>query len=274
MDEIEHDRGSRLAYRRAAGEGEGELPTLLMVHGFPESSYMWEQLIAAMRPLGFSSIAPDLLGYGDSPTDPPATWERQVEALAELVAELELEAVIPVVHDWGGLIGLWWACEHREQVAGMVISDSGFFPDGRWHGMAEGFRTPGRGEEMVEALDRESFAGLLSSSGRGFDERAVDEYYKAFATPQRRAGALELYRSGDMDKLERFDGALAAMAVPTLLLWGRDDPFAPVAGAERFERELPDTELVVVEGAGHFVYEDEPERCAEAVGGFLERRFR
>jgi haloalkane dehalogenase len=54
-------------------------------------------------------------------------------------------------------------------------------------------------------------------------------------------------------------------------VWGESDEFAPVAGAHRFERELPDTELVVAEGAGHFVWEDAPERCAQAVASFLAR---
>lgn len=273
MSEIELERGGRLAYRRGSGERGTELPTLLMVHGFPESSYMWRGLMEEMGSRGFNSVAPDLLGYGDSPADPPAGWERQVEALGELVTELELERVVPIVHDWGGLIGLWWACEHPDLVAGLVISDTGFFADGRWHGMAEGFRTPGTGEEMVEGIDRDGLAGLLRSSGSGFTDEAVEEYYKAFETAERRAGILELYRSGDMEKLARFDGALAEMAVPTLLLWGEDDPFAPVAGAERFREELPDAELVTVEDAGHFVYEDDPEQCAEVVGEWLERRF-
>jgi haloalkane dehalogenase len=59
--------------------------------------------------------------------------------------------------------------------------------------------------------------------------------------------------------------------VPVLLVWGESDAFAPVAGAYRFERELADTELVVIDGAGHFVWEDAPERCAEAVVRFLAR---
>ena len=59
--------------------------------------------------------------------------------------------------------------------------------------------------------------------------------------------------------------------MPTLLLWGEDDPFAPVAGAHRFREQIPGSELVVVEGAGHFVIEDEPERCAREIAGFLSR---
>jgi haloalkane dehalogenase len=100
-------------------------------------------------------------------------------------------------------------------------------------------------------------------------DEAIDEYWKAFADEERRRGTLELYRSGDFSKLERYD--LASLGVPALLLWGENDEFAPVAGAHRFERELPDTELVVVEGTRHFVWEDAPAECAEALTGFLAR---
>ena len=57
--------------------------------------------------------------------------------------------------------------------------------------------------------------------------------------------------------------------MPTLLLWGRDDQFAPLAGAHRFEREIPGAELVVLDDAGHFVWEDEPERSSAALTRFL-----
>ena len=83
---------------------------------------------------------------GRSEPDPPATWERQVEAVERFVAELDLPPVVLVVHDWGGLIGLRWACDHPERVSGARdLLDSGFFSDGKWHGMAEGLRTPGTG---------------------------------------------------------------------------------------------------------------------------------
>jgi haloalkane dehalogenase len=62
---------------------------------------------------------------------------------------------------------------------------------------------------------------------------------------------------------------LAKLEVPTLVLWGENDLFAPVAGAYRFKREIPDAKLVVLKDAGHFVYADEPERCATEITGFL-----
>jgi haloalkane dehalogenase len=174
-----------------------------------------------------------------------------------------------VVHDWGGLIGLRWACEHPEAVEALVISATGFFPDGKWHGMANALKDPGTGEQLMDGFTREGFEAVMHQSSAGMSDEAIGEYWKAFTDETRRRGHLELYRSGDFAKLERYD--LAGLGVSVLLLWGEDDEFAPVAGAHRFERELPDTELVVVAGARHFVFEDAPEACAKALTAFLAR---
>jgi haloalkane dehalogenase len=257
---------ARLAHREAGPE---DGPVALLLHGYPESSYMWRHLLSAMGGIGWRGYAPDLAGFGDSEPDPPGTWERHVEAVERFRWVVDIERCVLVVHDWGGLIGLRWACEHPDAVEALVISSTGFFPDGKWHGMATALRTPGTGEQLVDGLDRDGFAGVLRSASAAFGDDAIDEYWKAFADEARRRGQLELYRSGDFEKLAGYD--LADLGVPALLVWGESDEFAPVAGAHRFERELPDTELVVIEGAGHFVWEEAPERCAEAVERFLAR---
>jgi haloalkane dehalogenase len=252
---------------RAAGSEDG--PVALLLHGYPESSYMWRDLMPALAGAGWRAIAPDLAGFGDSEPDPPGTWERHVESVERFRRELAIERCVPVMHDWGGLIGLRWACEHPDAVRALVISSSGFFADGKWHGMAQALRTPATGEELLEALDHDGFAGMLRSAGSSFSDDAIDEYWKAYADETRRYGHLELYRSGDFQKLAGY--RLADLDVPVLLVWGAGDEFAPLAGAHRFGRELADTELVVIEGAGHFVWEDAPERCAEAATAFLGR---
>ncbi len=259
-----------LAYREAlpAGEPQG---TLLCVHGYPESSWMWRDVLDAASGAGWRALAPDLPGYGDSPADPPATWTRMVSALDAFHAALGLGPVALCVHDWGGLIGLRWACERPEAVRALVISDSGFFPDGKWHGMAKVMRTPGAGEEAMAQMTREGFTGLMRAVSPGMDERAIAEYWRGYDGDERRAGHLELYRSGEFAELEPYAGRLAALGVPTLLLWGEDDEFAPVAGAHRFAREIPHAELEVLEGVGHFVFDDAPQRAAASVAGFLGR---
>ena len=255
-----------LAYREA---GPGDAPAVLLLHGYPESSYMWRDLMAALAAAGLRAIAPDFAGYGDSPVDRPGTWERHMESVERFRRELGLDRVALVVHDWGGLIGLRWACEHPDAVSALVISDTGFFPDGRWHGMADAMRTEGTGEELVDGLTREAFGQLLRSVATGFTDDALDEYYKAYADEPRRRAMLEMYRSGEFSKLAQYDGALAAMDVPTLLLWGADDAFAPVGGAHRFAKQIPHAELEILEGIGHFAIEDAPDAVAGRVVPFL-----
>ncbi len=269
MVEVERAGVDGIAYREAVPGEPSELVPALCLHGFPETSHMWRYVIAELANSGRRGIAPDLPGFGDSPPDPPATWERQVEAVERLRVTLGLERVALVLHDWGGLIGLRWACEHPDAVAALVVSNTGFFADGKWHGMARVMRTPGEGEELVRAITKEGFAHMLGAVSRGIDTTVAAAYWKTFETLGGRQSILELYRSGDFEKLDAYDGQLSRLGVPTLILWGENDLFAPVAGAYRFQREIPDAKLVVLEGAGHFVYADEPSRCAREVAGFL-----
>jgi pimeloyl-ACP methyl ester carboxylesterase len=267
---VQQKRVRGISYREARPEEDSELATVLCVHGFPETSYMWRHLLQALAESGRRAIARDLPGFGDSPPDPPGTWERHVEALERFRRELGLQQVGLIVHDWGGLIGLRWACEHPDPVAALVVSNTGFFRDGKWHGMARALRTPGEGERLVAAMTEEGLEQMLGTVSRGVDRGVASEYWKTFETEEGKGGILELYRSGDFETLAAYDGRLSQLGVPTLILWGEDDLFAPVAGAHRFKREIPDAKLVVLEGAGHFVYADEPSRCASEVVGFLD----
>jgi haloalkane dehalogenase len=266
---VELKRAGAIAYREAVPDEPSDADPVLLVHGFPESSYMWQRILPEIARAGRRAIAPDLIGFGDSPPDPPATWERHVEALERFRTGLGLERVVLVNHDWGGLISIRWALDHSVPLGGLVVSNTGFFPDGEWHGMAAALRTEGQGEALIDSVSREGLAAMLGQMGSGFDARAVDEYWKGFATEQGRRGMLELYRSGDFEKLKPYQGRLAELGVPTLALWGENDDYAPVAGAYRFGKEIPGAKLVIVEGAGHFVWEDDPERCARELTGFL-----
>jgi haloalkane dehalogenase len=255
-----------LAFREA-----GAGPTALLLHGYPNSSYLWRDVLPAVAGAGFRAVAPDLLGYGDSPLDGrEGTWEDHVEALGGFVEEHDLAPLALIVHDWGGLIGLRWACEHRDAVTALVLMSTGFFSDGRWHGMATAMRE-GHVDAVMESMDAAAFTELMNQAAPHADAEAVAEYHKGFATLEQRRGGLALYRSGDFEKLAPYEGCLGAMDVPTLILWGDGDEYAPVGGAYRFKKEIPHAELVVIEGAGHFVMEEVPERVGGEIAGFLCR---
>jgi haloalkane dehalogenase len=272
MPGVDLKRAGDIAYREAEGDATGsrQSPPILLLHGYPQTSFMWRDLLPELVASGRRAIAPDLPGYGDSRLTVSGTWESHVDAVERFRRELGLEQVVLIVHDWGGLIGMRWACDHPPTVAALVVSGTGFFPDGRWHGLGEALRTKGAAEKVVDALDRDGFAAMLRETGRRFDDDAIGEYWKAYATPDRRRAQLALYRSGDFGKLAPYEGRLATLGVPTLILWGEGDTFAPVGGAHRFHQEIPGSKLVLVPDAGHFVFEDAPEPCAREVIGFLD----
>src|SRR5215207_300349 len=196
-----------LSYRES---GPADGPVALMLHGYPESSFMWSGVMPAVADAGWRALALDFAGYGDSEPDPPSTWERHIESLERFRRELRIDSCVLVVHDWGGLIGMRWACEHPGVLRALVISSTGFFPNGKWHGMAKALREPGTGEQLIAGIDRDSFAAVMRQWSSGMSDEAITEYWKGYA--------------------------VAALGVPTLLLWGEDDAFAPVAAAHRLEQ--------------------------------------
>jgi haloalkane dehalogenase len=260
-----------LSYRQA---GAAAAPAVLLVHGYPESSYMWQPALGALANAGWRALAPDLPGYGDSEPASSGTWEAHVQALERFLAELDPGPVTLVTHDWGVMIGLRFACDHSGAASALVISDGGFFSDRRWHDLANVMRTPGEGERLIGAYTRDGFFAAMRSVSAGMDEQALGEYWKAFTDERRRAAQLELYRSGDFEKLAPYEGRLAALSLPALIVWGARDRFAGVKMAERFHRELVGSELVVIEQAGHFVWDDEPQRTCDVLVEFLARRLR
>jgi haloalkane dehalogenase len=233
---------------------------------------MWRGALDALADAGWWALAPDLPGYGDSPTDRPGTWERHVEALGRFVAALDLPPVALVTHDWGVMIGLRWACDHPGAAGALVISDGGFFADRRWHDMANVMRTPQAGEDLVRGFTQEGLGQALGALSPGIGQDSVDEYWKAFSDDERRLAHLDLYRSGDFEKLEPYQGALARLDLPTLIVWGAQDGFASPRMAHRFQDEIPGSELAVLQDAGHFVWEDAPARTSELLVDFLHRR--
>ena len=263
-------RDAVVPYREAGVAGTESGDPVLLAHGFPESSLMWEPLMAALSEAGRRCVAPDLYCLGDSEDPGPATFEHNVETLAALHSELDLGRVALVVHDWGGFIGLAWACSNPDLVSALVISDTGFFSDGRWHGAAQAMRSE-HGDGLIAALDRDGFAALVRADGAEFSDEEVEAYWRPFAQGRGREATLEFYRSMDFEKLAPYEEPLKALDVPTLLLWGAEDKFAPIGSAHRFRKWIPHAELIAIEGAGHFVFDQERGATTASVVEFLNR---
>lgn len=264
------ERLDGIAYR-VAGPEDAEGLAVLLVHGFPQSSWMWRHLLPALADAGYRAYAPDLPGYGDSPPDLPGTWERKVEEIERFRTALGLDRVHLVVHDWGGLIGLRWACDHAGVAASIVMANTGFNPNWTWHDFGQTLRTPELGERLLESLGRNEFRQVLAESSTGIDEDAIDRYFVALADAEHRQNVLDLFRSGDQEKLQPYEGELARLEVPGLVIWGEQDPWVGVEAGEHLQAQFEGADMVRLPDVGHFPFEDEPEVCAKAVLDFYAR---
>ncbi|MEZ0284562.1 MAG: alpha/beta fold hydrolase, partial [Thermoleophilia bacterium] len=133
--------------------------------------------------------------------------------------------------------------------------------------------TGGAGGAFMAATTRLGFRALMRRGNpRGLPRAFVDRMYDDFDRGTRRA-VLDLYRSvADVGAAgERLAAALRPLDRPALVLWGRRDPYLPVAHAERQREAFPGAEVRVLERSGHWPFADDPAAVAEAVTGFLAR---
>ena len=252
-------------------EGDGE--PVLLLHGEPTWSFLWRRLIPPLVAAGRRAIAPDLIGFGRSDKRADVSWysyDRHVASVARLVEALDLRRVTLVVHDWGGPIGLRVAVEHEHRFERLVLLDTGLgagrAPSETWLR----FRAVVR--QLGGALDVGRLVAAGTAAGLTDEVRAA--YDAPFPTPGSKAGVLAFPEQVPTDPghpnaepMLRVRQALGEWHKPALVVWGAEDAVLPAAFAERFVELIPGAvgPAVLLEGAGHFLQEDQPDELAAAI---------
>jgi haloalkane dehalogenase len=252
---------------------EGDGAPVLLLHGEPTSSFLWRNIVPQ---LPGRKVAPDLIGFGRSDKPEDVGWysyDRHVDSIARLVEELDLRDLTLVVHDWGGPIGLRVAVEHPEHVERIVILNTGIGggrpPSETWLRFRDVVR------ERGGALD----IGRLIEAGTalGLPDDVREAYDAAFPTPESKAGVLAFPELVPTDPdhpntvpMNRVLEAMTRWEKPTLVVWGTEDTVLPTRFAHRFVELIPGArELVLIEGASHFLQEDRPDEVAAAIKAFI-----
>jgi len=252
-------------------EGTGP-PTFVLLHGEPTSSYLWRNIIPQ---LPGRKVAPDLIGFGQSDKPEDIGWysyDRHVDSIARLVAELGLDDITLVVHDWGGPIGLRFAVENPERVARLVILNTGI------GGGSAPSETWLRFRAVVRQLGGALDIGRLVEAGTtsGLDDETRAAYDAPFPTPESKAGALAFPELVPTDPdhpntapMNRVRDALRSWDRAALVVWGADDAVLPVGIAQAFVDLIPGAQgPVLIENASHFLQEDRPDEVAAAISAF------
>ena len=248
--------GVRVFYRRVAGEG---TPTVYC-HGNPTHGEDWLPFLERGGP----AIAIDLPGWGRSDRPDPVRFDYSMYGLAAFfercLDELAVERHKLVVHDWGSL-ALIGAQQRPDLVERLVVINAvPLLPGYRWHWVAQLWRRRPLGE-LLNATATKSSLALMLRQARG-DRSAmppdfVDLIWNHWDKGTRTA-TLALYRHADPKRLATAGQNLPKLQCPSLVIWGNRDLYLPTKFAEAYASALPNSELEIVDGAGHWPWLDAP----------------
>jgi pimeloyl-ACP methyl ester carboxylesterase len=208
-----------------AVEGEGQ--PVLLLHGFPDSSYLWRNQIPALVGAGYRVIAPDLRGYGESdkPQDPKAYAMRTIHAdLEGILGELGVDRSHVVGHDWGAAVAWSWAGWQPQRVDRLVAVSVGH-PRSFLRALTSSsqaarswymvfFQIPGLSERVLSRNDFAAFRRM----GRGIPD--LDHYVSELSRPGALTAGLNWYRANARPWRVR---GVPNVKAPTLGIWGSKD---------------------------------------------------
>ncbi len=275
------DINGTCVFYREAGPPDGEV--VLLLHGYPSSSRMFEPLLARLRDTK-RLIAPDYPGFGLSAAPDRSSFSYTFETLARtllaFIDALGLRRYAMYMQDYGGPVGLRLALARPERVQALIIQNAVLHEEGLtpiWD-LRRGYWAK---REEYESRVRDGMLSVQAGIARHVGGRAPVEYFD----PDRWMDEIRfLERPGianiQLDLVYDYQSNVAAYPKwqaylrehrpPTLVVWGRHDPIFSVAGARAIGRELPTAELHVLE-AGHFAINDVPDERAAHVRAFLTR---
>ncbi|HEU0189840.1 MAG TPA: alpha/beta fold hydrolase [Mycobacterium sp.] len=250
---------------------EGSGPTLLFLHGNPTWSFDYRDVIRSLRD-DFRCIAVDYPGFGLSSAAPGYRYlpEEHAAVIAAFVDALDLSGVTLVAHDWGGPIGLAAVEQHPAAFDRLVLTNTWAWPiDTASIWIFSHMLGGPLGRLLIKQFNL--FVNVMIPTGhrlRRPTDAEMAHYRRALADPERRAASAVFPRriTGSRAFLAQVEAGLAGLtSMPTLIVWGNADMAFGSTELRRWEQTLPHHRTVVIDGAGHYVPSDAPDRFAAAI---------
>ncbi|TLD06067.1 uncharacterized protein PgNI_08601 [Pyricularia grisea] len=274
---------------RHAGPESPTAPTIVLLHGFPSSSFMFRNLIPHLALAGYRVFAPDLPGFGFTGVDPARNYHYTFQSLATtfegFVDALQLRRFALYVFDLGAPVGLRFALRRPDAVVALVTQNGNLYSEG----LARPFWSPFEAywayptPECSPPAARDALRRLLEypatrwryTQGQPEPGRVSLEPCDLDQTLLDRPGVKEVqldlfhdYRS-NVELYPAFQRYLAQSVVPVLAVWGRNDPIYTPDGAVAFRRDVRDMEIRWID-AGHFALEGNEVDVAGAMCEFFD----
>ena len=275
-------RGLEIFYREA---GRPTAPALLLLHGFPASSHMFRHLIPALAD-HWRVVAPDYPGFGYSSFPAREKFTYSFAEYARVVADFTdavgLWRYALYIQDYGAPVGLRLALMHPERVAALITQNGNAYEEGLsplWAPLRAYWADPSpKNEAVLRGWLGDAGTRLQYTAGVREDqlERLAPDTWTLDSLKLGRAGNAEIqigllgdYKT-NVALYPDFQRFLRERRPPTLVLWGRNDPFFTIQGARAFRRDIPEAELHLLDGS-HFLLESHGPIAAALLRAFLVR---
>jgi pimeloyl-ACP methyl ester carboxylesterase len=263
--------GLRLAYREL-----GSGPPILLLHGWPTSSFLWRAILTALAPAN-RAVAVDLPGFGasDKPLGIRYSFEFFAETLDRFLAHLGIDRVGLAVHDLGGPVGVHWMLERPGRVTRLALLNTLLYPE-----FSEAVKEFVRACASPELRDKiTSPAGLEAIMRDGFGDptkltadvlAAVQE---PFGTPEARRALADAGIGLSRKGFVQIARGLASVRIPVRVVYGARDRVLPDVAQTmaRVKNDLPHAEVTVLPDCGHFLQEEAPSEVGALLARFFER---
>ncbi|MEO1094341.1 MAG: alpha/beta hydrolase [Cyanobacteria bacterium J06638_28] len=262
---------------------QGTGPLMLLLHGFPEFWYSWRYQIPFFAE-HYTVVAVDLRGYNDS--DKPAGTEAYgmselVQDIHGVITGLGYDTCVLVGHDWGGAIAWSYAYAHPERLDQLVILNCPHpqrFLDGfssspmQWLRSAYigFFQLPGLPEWVMQANDYQFITQAFESMAfapNAIQDTDIQAYKTAAAKPGALTAALNYYRNLLNPRLWQQEWSI--LEVPTLMIWGLEDPAFEPALVEDMEDYVSELRRHLIPRCGHWVPQEYPDQVNQYMADFL-----
>jgi pimeloyl-ACP methyl ester carboxylesterase len=260
---------------------EGSGPAIVFLHGFPLSGHTWDKVLAHLRDR-FRCYAPDLIGLGQSYSTAGDDYSSpgQARALQGMLSELGVASYALVGNDTGGWVARELALLDRQRVSHLVLTNTEI-PLHRppWIPMYQVLaHVPGFGTVIRQLLKSRAFRrSSLVFGGCFHDLTHLDgEFHQLYVEPlvsskERMDGVLEFLRKMKFARLDEFSKLHQQLAIPTLFIWGADDPTFPEPQAREMMTQFPQVAgFDSIANAKLFFYEEHPQEVARLIERFLQ----
>lgn len=255
-------------------------PTLLLIHGYTASTYVWRAAAPLLADADFHVVAVDLLGFGYS--DKPAWFDYTIAAQARMIERfmnrVGIGKATVVGSSYGGAVASTLALDYAERVERLVLVGAVCNDEALAHPLLKLAAIPGIGEILAPfLLDSKTLSKarmretLAASSHHLIDEERVEAVVRPLKAKDAHHSVLASARRWDANRIQQ-DAHLINQ--PTLLIWGADDAVIPVRHGQCLYDAMLNSRLVILNDCGHLPQEEKPERFVELVADFCRRKIR